>query len=347
MSDPKEKTIKLPARPEVAMKIIAAPVRPALLPKQSLARMPVRPASAQPVHLSAGPIMLRQGRRTDSAPARPRAAAPMTYASTPPKPRGEMSFGSFGALASAVIPTNREREAAWRARCEQRYDSDRAFRVTSVIHALYEEPIERDAMVPLTARVLTARTSLETQALREQGYRHSRETAKLGDLSGRRAIAHWENGAYAETVIQQDVPVHWFMSPDIPAWKSRAVPTERIGQATTRVVSDRGEELFKAIFDGPTFELVVRLCSKRWQRYCNQHHGTEESAQALYDQLFDETVADEFRKADLRIEYAFSIGEARFARLWNHVVEACRPKPPAAELMAEVSASATDTAVTA
>jgi len=373
MSDSNDK--KKPCRPASQPRVAATkPCRPASSPPPAATGKPCRPAStptaavAKPCRPSA-PATVSTTARAPNRPvsepvrtppsrverlvdptrtqAQPRSAAPRPYASTP-KPRGGTSLGSFGALAKVVVPSNGERDAARRAECERKYDSATSYRVTGCTHAPYEETVERDAMVPLRPRETTARTALETSELRAKGYRYSRETAKLGDLSGHRTVAFCDqHGNVAHAEIRSDVSVHWFMSPDIPAWKSRAVPTERIGQAATRAVSDCGRENFEAIFEGPSLALVTRLYYRRWAWFYHEHKDSGASVESMASQLWDAIVEDEFRKADLCLEYAFAIGEARFARLWNLALDSCTSPSSTAEPIVDAPVPLTGAVVTA
>jgi hypothetical protein len=245
----------------------------------------------------------------------------------------ETSVGSYEALRKITFPTFEEYLSESRRVRAVAMPQKANQSAIACIAAANEEPVFFSG-VEISFILGPGPTHAQIRAFCAQGYRYSRETAKLGDLNGRRAVAFCvANGDVEYGEIQPEVPVHWFMSPDIPAWKSRAVPTERIGQATSPVATDLGEETFKAIFDGPTVETVTALRDRRWWKLCLKS-GTAEDARALYyrkstdgdpryEQLWDEIVAEEYQRADRRLEVAFIIGAARFVRLWSLALAAC------------------------
>ncbi len=337
-----------PGRPSsspLTQPTVAKPCRPASLPTAAVAK-PRRPSAPAPVQTtgrppnrpSAEPVRAypsRMERPYEAARAQPRAVVRRPYASTPPKPRVGTSVGSFGALAAVVFPTFEERaeeSGCVRVAASPAKDGDVPI---ACITALYKEP-RYFSGAKVTFASGPRPTNAQIQAFRNQGYSYSRSLEKLGDVSGHRTVAYCDSdGTLLIEEVQAEVPINWFMSSETPAWKARAVPTEQIGQGSVHADADRAEESFKAIFDGPSAELVTKLHAARWPKYFVDQRGTEATAAFLADELWDAIAVEEFRKADRRLEYAFAIGETRFARLWNLALSvganAAKPRPTTAE----------------
>ncbi|MEI6511564.1 MAG: hypothetical protein WCO25_06055 [Candidatus Uhrbacteria bacterium] len=380
MSDPNDKKALLPARPAQAPIAKALmPVQPAqvavtkaLMPGQAplaKALMPVLPV-LEPVAVALMPCFPvlpearcatallpvpaayaesprpRSGRssRAPSPSPVPRIEATL-FASSAPKARAEKAVGAFDALGKISI----QPDAAYRAEKRNKWllaqETATAFRVTGCSAFALEEPRLFDLVVPLRDPERVVRSSAEIRELREQrGYRFGREVVMLGDVHGHRLVAHCdEKGVVAETVVQPEIPVHLFQSPDIPAWKSRVVSTDDSGSGGRRASGQDGIEIIRAIIE-PNPELVKKLFAKqRPQRYadCN---GTHETADQISQDLFNEINWADMDRADRCRDVVETIGPDDFARLWNLALE-CYTKPPPPLAVAEEEASSPETVV--